>query len=275
MNERLGFGLGLRTDHYAQILSGVPRVDWFEAISENYLVGGGPPLANLERIRERYPLVLHGVSMSIGSSDALDRAYLRRLRQLADRFEPEWISDHLCWTGVGGVNLHDLMPLPCTEEALAHVAARILEAQDVLGRRMLIENVSSYVTFTASSMSECEFLARLAEVADCWILLDINNVYVSSINHGYDARAFIDAMPRSRVKQIHLAGHQDHGTHIVDTHDAPVVDSVWDLYAHAVRRLGAVATMIERDDNIPALADLVAELDRARSVADTVLAEAA
>jgi uncharacterized protein (UPF0276 family) len=275
MNERLGFGLGLRTDHYAQILSGAPRVDWFEAISENYLVGGGAPLANLERIRERYPLVLHGVSMSIGSSDALDREYLRRLRQLADRFEPEWISDHVCWTGVGGLNLHDLMPLPCTEEALAHVAARILEAQGVLDRRILIENVSSYVTFTASSMSEWEFLARLAEAADCWILLDVNNVYVSSVNHGYDARAFIDAMPRSRVKQIHLAGHQDHGTHIVDTHDAPIVDPVWDLYAHAVRRLGPVATMIERDDDIPALADLVAELDRARSVADTVLAEAA
>jgi len=275
MNQRLGFGLGLRTDHYAEILSNAPRVDWFEAISENYLVGGGAPLANLERIRERYPLVLHGVSMSIGSSDPLDRAYLRRLRKLADRLEPAWISDHLCWTGVAGLNLHDLLPLPYTEEALAHVATRIGEAQDALGRRMLIENVSSYVSFTTSSMSEAEFLVRLAEAADCCILLDVNNVYVSSVNHGYDARAFIDAMPRDRVKQIHLAGHQDHGTHIVDTHDAPIVNPVWDLYAHAVRRLGPVATMIERDDNIPPLAELVVELDRARSVADTVLAEAA
>lgn len=275
MHERLGFGLGLRTSHYAEILSGSPRVDWFEAISENYLVGGGPPLHNLERIRERYPVMLHGVSMSIGGTDALDREYLRRLRRLADRIQPEWISDHLCWTGAHGLNLHDLLPLPYTEEALAHVVSRIREAQDVLGRRLLIENVSSYVTFSSSTMPEAEFVARLAEAADCWILLDVNNVYVSSVNHGFDAQAFIDAMPPRRVRQIHLAGHQDHGTHIVDTHDAPIVDPVWDLYGYAVRRLGPVATMIERDDRIPPLAELVAELDRARGIAETTLSVAA
>jgi uncharacterized protein (UPF0276 family) len=275
MHTSLGFGLGLRTDHYAAIHASAPRVDWFEALTENYLVGGGRPVDHLERVRERYPVVLHGVSLSIGGSDPLDTDYLSRLSALCRRIEPEWVSDHLCWTGVDGVNLHDLLPLPYTEEALEHVARRVLAVQDILGRRILLENVSSYVAFASSSMSEWEFLARLTERADCDLLLDVNNVYVSAVNHGFDPREFIDALPVARVRQIHLAGHRDHGSHIVDTHDAAVADPVWKLYEHALRALGPVATMIERDDRIPALAELVAELDRARELAGSVLAAAA
>jgi uncharacterized protein (UPF0276 family) len=275
MSPPLGFGLGLRPQHYADILAGKPRIDWFEAITENYLVAGGRPLDNLERIRARFPLVLHGVSLSIGGTDPLDRDYLRRVRALADRFEPAWISDHLCWTGVDGVNLHDLLPLPYTEEALAHVAARVGQVQDALGRRLLLENVSSYVEYASSTWTEWEFLARLAERADCDLLLDVNNVYVSSFNHGFDPRAFIDGLPAARVRQIHLAGHSHHGSYIVDTHDVAIVDPVWDLYRYALRRLGPVPTMIERDDRIPPLTELVTDLDRAREVAASALAVAA
>lgn len=262
----LGFGLGLRPAHYQAILKSKPRVDWFEALTENYMIPGGRPLATLLKIRERYPVVLHGVSLSIGSTDPLDRAYLAGLKALAHRIQPEWISDHLCWTGVNGRNLHDLMPLPYTEEALRHVARRVREVQDVLGRRILLENVSSYVAYRSSEMSEWEFLAALAGQADCDILLDVNNIYVSAHNHGYDATAFLDAMPRARVRQIHLAGHENCGDLIIDTHDAPVIDPVWALYGEALRRLGPVATMIERDDRIPPLGTLVRELDHARSI---------
>jgi hypothetical protein len=275
MNPSLGFGLGLRTDHYGAILSGEPHVDWFEALTENYLVAGGRPLHHLERIRERYPVVLHGVSLSIGGSDPLDADYLSKLRALCERIEPAWVSDHLCWTGVDGLNLHDLLPLPYTEEALEHVARRVRRVQETLGRRILLENVSSYVGFASSSMSEWEFLARLAQLADCELLLDVNNVYVSAVNHGFDAREFIDALPAARVRQLHLAGHHDHGSQIVDTHDAAIADPVWKLYEHTLRRLGPVATMIERDDHIPPLAELVSELDRARELASTVFAAAA
>ena len=262
----LGFGLGLRPAHYQAILKSKPRVDWFEALTENYMIPGGRPLATLAKIRERYPVVLHGVSLSIGSTDPLDRAYLAGLKALAYRIQPEWISDHLCWTGVNGRNLHDLMPLPYTEEALGHVARRVREVQDVLGRRILLENVSSYVAYRSSEMSEWEFLAELAGQADCDILLDVNNIYVSAHNHGYDATAFLDAMPRARVRQIHLAGHENCGDLIIDTHDAPVIDPVWALYGEALRRFGPVATMIERDDRIPSLGTLVRELDRARAI---------
>ena len=262
----LGFGLGLRPAHYQAILKSKPRVDWFEALTENYMIPGGRPLHYLSKIRERYPVVLHGVSLSIGSTDPLDRAYLAGLKALAHRIQPEWISDHLCWTGVNGRNLHDLMPLPYTEEALGHVARRVREVQDVLGRRILLENVSSYVAYRSSEMSEWEFLAALARQADCDILLDVNNIYVSAHNHGYDAMAFLDAMPRARVRQIHLAGHDNCGDLIIDTHDAPVIDPVWALYGEALRRFGPVATMIERDDRIPSLGTLVRELDRARAI---------
>ncbi|BAU49447.1 hypothetical protein SVA_2899 [Sulfurifustis variabilis] len=262
----LGFGLGLRPPHYEAVLECAPAVDWFEVVSENYMVGGGKPLHYLDRVRERYPVVMHGVSLSIGSTDPLDRDYLARLRSLAVRIEPAWISDHLCWTGLGGTNLHDLLPLPYTAEAIAHVVERVQRVQDFLGRRILLENVSSYLTYRDSDMAEWDFLREIAARADCLILLDINNAYVSGRNHGFDPRAYLDALPVERVQQFHLAGHRDLGTHVIDTHDEPIVDPVWELYGYAVRRFGPVATMIERDDRIPELGELVAELDRAREV---------
>ena len=266
----LGFGLGLRTDHYEEILESRPRVGWFEALSENYLVAGGKPLHYLDRIRADYPMVLHGVSLSIGSTDPLDRGYLKALKGLAGRVEPAWVSDHLCWTGVSGKNLHDLFPLPYTEAVIDHVAARVREVQDFLGRQILLENVSSYVSFRQSDMEEWDFLAEIAKRADCLILLDVNNVYVSAFNHGYDAQAYIEGIPVDRVRQLHLAGHSNCGSHIIDTHDAPIIDPVWDLYATTVKRFGNVATMIERDDNIPPLTDLVDELDQARRIAASI-----
>jgi uncharacterized protein (UPF0276 family) len=275
LHPSLGFGLGLRVDHYETILNTRPAVDWFEILSENYLVPGGKPLSYLDRIRADYPLVMHGVSLSIGSSDPLNREYLKQLKALADRVQPKWLSDHLCWTGLNGTNLHDLMPLPYTEEAVEHVAARVRQVQDYLGRRILLENVSSYVSYTQSEMSEWEFLRAVVERADCLILLDINNIYVSSFNHDFDPRTYLDAVPVERVQQFHLAGHTNHGRYIVDTHDHPVIDPVWDLYAHAVRRFGQVSTMIERDDNIPPLDELLAELDQARAIATLVANEAA
>ena len=262
-----GFGLGLRTVHYEDILASRPRVDWFEALSENYMVRGGKPLHYLERIRAEFPVVLHGVSLSIGSTDPLDPDYLRALKALADRIEPAWVSDHLCWTGFAGKNIHDLLPLPYTREAVRHVASRINQVQDFLRRPILIENVSSYVSFGQSEMTEWEFLAEICQRSDCLLLLDVNNVYVSGFNHGFDPHDFIDALPARRIQQIHLAGHSHCGTHIIDTHDAPVIDAVWKLYRYAIERLGPVATMIERDDHIPDLATLVGELDQARDIA--------
>jgi uncharacterized protein (UPF0276 family) len=263
----LGFGLGLRTQHYQEILDTDPPVDWFEALTENYLVPGGKPLHYLEAVRSRYPVVLHGVSLSIGSTDPLNRDYLAQLKALAERVEPAWISDHLCWTGLNGRNLHDLLPLPYTEEAVIHVSDRIRTVQDYLGRRLLIENVSSYLTYTDSCMSEWEFLSAVAGRADCLILLDINNIYVSSYNHGFDPGDYLRGVPVERVQQFHIAGHRNHGDYIVDTHDEAVIDPVWQLYAEAGRRFGAVSTLIERDDNIPPLAELLEELDHARRIA--------
>jgi uncharacterized protein (UPF0276 family) len=259
-----GFGLGLRPEHYRDFAAGGPRVDWLEILTENYLVPGGKPLDFLERIRARYPIVMHGVSLSIGGTDALDEAYLRELEALADRVQPAWISDHLCWTGIGGTNLHDLLPIPYTAEALAHVAERVARVQERLRRPLVLENVSSYVGFAGDEMAEWEFLAALVERSGCELLLDVNNVYVSAVNHGFDAREFVDALPACAVRQIHLAGHTDNGDHLIDTHDAPVCDAVWDLYEHAIRRFGAVPSMIERDDHIPPIAELQAELDIAR-----------
>jgi uncharacterized protein len=263
----LGFGLGLRPKYYSEILSDPPRVDWFEIISENFMGRGGKPIAILEQIRRNYPIVMHGVSMSIASTAPLNFEYLRRLKALADRFQPQWVSDHLCWTGVHGFNLHDLLPIPYTHEALAHVAERIQRVQNYLGRRIAIENVSSYVTFAESEMEEASFLRELAERADCWLLFDVNNLFVSSFNHGFDPGQFLDEIPPGRVIQLHLAGHSDHGTHKIDTHDQPVIEEVWSLYGAACRRLGKVSTMIERDDNFPPLSEFLAELDRARRIA--------
>ena len=267
----LGFGLGLRTAHYEEILAGPCAVDWFELLSENYLVPGGKPLHYLDRIRADYPVVMHGVSLSIGSTDALDFDYLGALKSLAERVSPHWISDHLCWTGVDGKNTHDLLPMPYTEEAVRHIASRVEAVQEFLGRRILLENVSSYVSYRESELTEWEFLAEIARRADCLILLDVNNIYVSAFNHGFDAERYLAGVPPERVQQIHLAGHSHCGDHIIDTHDADIIDPVWDLYAKAIQRLGPVSTMIERDDHIPAFADLVAELDRARRIARTVL----
>lgn len=269
----LGFGLGARPVHYEELLRTRPRVDWLEVLTENYLVPGGKPLHYLEQLRRDYPVVMHGVSLSIGSADPLNLDYLAQLKDLAARVEPLWISDHLCWTGVAGRNLHDLMPLPYTEEAVAHVAARVARVQEYLGRRILLENVSSYVAYRASEITEWEFLAEIARRADCLILLDVNNLYVSSRNHDFDPAAYLEGVPAERVQQIHLAGHENCGDCIIDTHDAPIADPVWDLYGEAVRRFGPVPTMIERDDNFPPLAELVAELDHARRVARAAITE--
>jgi uncharacterized protein (UPF0276 family) len=271
----LGYGLGARPQHYEALLGEhLGSVSWLEALTDNYLVPGGKPLHYLERLRAHYPVVLHGVSLSIGSSDALNFDYVRSVRALADRIEPAWISDHLCWTGVGGINLHDLMPLPFTEETVRHVVSRVHAVQELLGRRLVLENVSSYVSFTQADMTEWEFLREIAQRADCLLLLDVNNVYVSAVNHGFDPLTYLRGIPVERVQQFHLAGHQVQGEHLVDTHDAPVCEAVWQLFAAAVARFGPVSTMIERDDHIPELPELLAELDRARSIAQAA-AEAA
>jgi hypothetical protein len=264
----LGYGLGLRKEHYETVLAERPAVDWFEIISENYMVEGGKPLDYLSRIREHYPMVMHGVSLSIGSIEPLDFDYLKRLKALIRRVQPAWFSDHLCWTGVHGVNLHDLLPLPYTEETVQHVADRISRVQDYMGRRMLLENVSSYVSFSDSQMSEWEFLCAVAERADCLILLDINNIHVSAFNHNFDPCSYLAAMPGERVWQIHLAGHTRENNLLIDTHDHPVAEPVFELYAAAVQKFGRLSTMIERDDNIPPLSELLAELERVRDIAE-------
>lgn len=271
----LGFGLGLRPQHYADILDGNPAVDWFEVISENYMVPGGQPLKMLDRIRARYPIVMHGVSLSIASTTPFDQSYLAGLKALADRTEPKFVSDHLCWTGVHGVNLHDLLPIPYTNEALDHVVARIQHVQDYLKRPIAIENVSTYVQFGHSEMPEWAFIAEMARRTGCWLVFDVNNVFVSAFNHEYDPYQFINGIPADRVVQFHLAGHEHNMTHIIDTHDALVPAEVWELYRAAVKRFGRVSTIIERDDNIPPLAELVAELSVARRIAFEMLPELA
>ena len=261
-----GFGLGLRPDHYPDFLREPQPVDWLEIISENYMVPGGKPLAMLDAIRADYPMVMHGVSLSIGSDGPLDMDYLAALKALESRVKPLWISDHLCWTGGNAHNTHDLLPLPYDAPALDCVVENIGRVQDYLGRRILIENPSSYVTFRSSDRSEWDFLAEMAERADCLLLLDVNNIYVSARNHGFDPEDYLAGLPADRIQQMHLAGHSDMGDYVIDTHDADVCDAVWDLYASAIRRFGPVATMIERDDAIPPLADVLAELDCARAL---------
>lgn len=266
-----GFGVGLRPPHYSGFIEGEPRVDFVEVISENFMVAGGRPLTVLDRVRERYPVALHGVSMSLGSAGGLDRAYLLRLKALADRVRPLWVSDHLCWTGVDGFNTHDLLPLPLTGDALETVCANIRHAQDILERPLLVENASTYLTFAADELTEWDFLAELCRRTGCHLLLDVNNVHVSAANHGFDPLAYLDALPVERVRQMHLAGHtRGRSGLLIDTHDQPVPDAVWSLYAAACRRFGPVATLIERDDDIPPLETLLAELNRARGLAATV-----
>lgn len=269
----LGFGLGLRPDYYEEILAQKPDLDWFEIITENYLVPGGKPLYYLDKIREHYPIVMHGVSLSLGSIDALDADYLTQLKALVKRVEPVWISDHLCWTGVQGLNVHDLLPIPYTREAINHIVSRIHQIQDFLGRPILIENVSSYLTYKQSEMAEWEFILEIVKQADCYILLDVNNIYVSSVNHQFNPLDFIKAMPVDRVAQIHLAGHSNHGDYIIDTHDAPVIKPVWDLYEATIQKLGKVSTMIERDDNMPPFAELLSEINHAKRIAERAVVE--
>jgi uncharacterized protein (UPF0276 family) len=282
MTDLSGFGLGLRTEHYADFRRQPAArwgVDWLEVISENYLVPGGKPLAHLDAIRRDTPMVMHGVSLSIGGTDPLDQDYLRQLKALADRIEPAWVSDHLCWTGVSGRQLHDLLPLPYTEAALRHVSERVQRVQDLLGRRLVLENVSSYIGWQADEMSEWEFIRELLARADCELLLDVNNVYVSSVNHGFDPQDYLAALPATRIRQIHLAGHErvetEHGPMLIDTHDHPVCAEVWALYRQTLQRIGPRPTMIERDDAIPALEVLVAELDQARQIEAVALTEPA
>ncbi len=260
------FGLGLRPPFYEQAIRGKVAVDWFELISENFMVDGGKPRAVLDAVCEHYPVALHGVSLNLGGTDPLDEEYLDRLGKLIDCCEPLRVSDHLCWTRHGGHHLHDLLPLPYTRDTVAHVATRIRQVQDRLKRQILIENVSSYAEYAHSEMSEWEFLNAVAEQADCLILLDINNVLVSAHNHGFDAYCYLRALPAQRVQQIHLAGHSVSGPLLIDTHDHPVSDPVWTLYQLALQRLGAVPTMIERDDAIPPLDELLAELYIARTI---------
>lgn len=270
----LGVGVGLRTTHYPDILEGARRgelqVDWFEAISENYMVAGGRPPRVLEEIRSHVPVVLHGVSLNIGSTDPLNDRYLDDLAALVRRVEPIWISDHLCWTGVAGRNLHDLLPLPYNEESIEHVSERIRRVQDRLGRRIAIENVSSYVSFTTDVVPEWEFLIAVADAADCGILLDVNNVFVSAHNHGFDAETYVDAIPAERVFQIHLAGHSENGALLIDTHDHPVRDEVFSLFERTYRRIGPVSTLIEWDDRIPEFDRLEAEAFRARAIINRI-----
>lgn len=268
-----GFGLGLRPTHYSEILETNPRVDWFEIITENYLVPGGKPLYYLDAIRSRYPIAMHGVSLSIGSTDPIDKNYLQSVKALVKQVQPMWVSDHLCWTGVHGKNMHDLLPLPYTEETIRHVSSRIQQVQDFLGQRILIENVSSYIEYNASTMPEWVFLSAIAQEADCLLLLDINNIYVSARNHHFDPLEYMHHIPKERVYQHHIAGHSYHKDFIIDTHDMPVIPDVWKLYEEAVKTFGLVSTMIERDDNIPPLATLIEELDTARSIASRVHAD--
>ena len=262
---QLGIGVGLRTTHYRDILQGKPAVDWFEVLSENYMQTRGRPLAILDQVAERYPVVLHGVSMSIGSTDPLDRGYLGELKALRDRIGARWVSDHICWTGAHGRNTHDLLPLPLTEEALRHTARRVREVQDFLGAPLVLENVSSYASFAASTMTEWEFVAALVREADCGLLLDVNNIYVSARNHGFDPEDYLRALPMDRVVQFHVAGHSDLGTHVIDTHIGPVPDPVWGLL-RAARALGAEApVLLEWDAFIPPLAVVHAEALRAEA----------
>ncbi|MAZ77617.1 MAG: hypothetical protein CMF39_02960 [Legionellaceae bacterium] len=263
----LGFGLGLRAPYIPHILAHRPQVDWFEIISENFLYDEGRARHTLEQIRQHYPIVMHGVSLSVGSSDPLDMDYIHQLKTLADQFEVSWLSDHLCWSSIGQTHLHDLLPLPYTEETVEHVVSRIKQVQDVLERRILLENVSSYVTYKASVMQEWTFYREIVERSDCLMLLDINNIFVSAHNHGFAPEEYLAHMPADRVQQIHLAGHHEENGVMIDTHDHAVIDPVWTLYQQAIEKFGLVSTMIERDDRFPAFQSLLDELAHAKQVA--------
>ena len=269
----LGFGLGLRTDHYQDVVTQLPDVDWFEICSENFMVAGGKPRYYLDAIKERYPIVMHGVSLSIGSSDPLNTSYLQQLKTLINHVQPEWVSDHLCWTSYAQTNSHDLLPVPYTDEAIEHVVERVKQVQDYLGRQLLLENVSSYLSYRDSCYDEWTFLNTIAEQAGCLILLDINNIYVSARNHGFEPVDYLQGINKKYVRQFHLAGHSDNGDYVIDTHDHDVCQAVWKLYTQALQRFGAISTMIERDANIPAFSELYAELQQAKQTACQTLPE--
>ncbi len=272
-HPNIGLGLGLRTVHYRHILAHNPQVDWFEIISENYMDSGGRPRYVLEQVAERYPIVMHGVSLSIGSTDPLDFDYLKRLKNLADSIGALWLSDHVCWTGVAGLNAHDLLPIPYSEAVLKHLCERIGIVQDLLERPLVLENPSSYVTFADSTMPEWEFINRMAEKTDCGLLLDVNNVYVSSVNHDFDPVEYLQAVPHERVVQFHLAGHTNLGTHCIDTHDGHVIDPVWELYRLAHRLTGGASTLLEWDAKIPEFPVVHAEVLKAKRFMDEELVE--
>ena len=272
----LGFGVGLRSEHYDTILKIRPKnIDWFEIISENFIEAHKGYWDFLADLRADYPIVMHGVSLSIGSTDPLNKEYLKNIKTLADFLNVPWLSDHLCWTGVLGKNSHDLLPVPYTEEALTHIVTRIKQTQEILDRPLVLENPSTYLEFTDSHLTEWDFLARMANEADCGLLLDVNNIYVSAFNHNYDAKHYIDAIPAERIVQIHLAGHRNFGTHIIDTHDSHVTSEVWNLYAYTLKTKGPITTMVEWDGNIPEFSVLTAELDKARAIAQQTKRQAA
>lgn len=267
-----GHGLGIRPQHWDQILGSKHGLDWFEITSENFMDSQGRPLRLLEQLRKDYPIVCHGVSLSIGSADPLNTVYLSKLKNLIDRINPEYFSDHLCWTGINQKNSHDLLPLPQTKDVIQHIVERIDQVQSLIGKKMLIENVSSYVTFKESVVPEWEFITEIAKRSGCGILLDINNVYVNAFNHKFDAKTYIDALLPEHVKQFHLAGHTNFDSYLVDTHAAKMIDPVWDLYAHAVKRFGRIPTVVEWDDHIPSFEELLSESHRAKEIEAHVLA---
>lgn len=268
----LGVGIGLRTVHFGHVLAHWPEMDWFEILSENFMHTGGRPLHVLDRIAERYPIVMHGVSLNIGSTDPLDRDYLVELRALRDRCGARFVSDHVCWTGVEGINLHDLLPLPYTEEALTHMAARIREVQDLLEAPLVLENPSTYAEFAHSTMSEVEFLRALVEETGCGLLMDVNNVFVCATNHGFDAREYLERVPWDHVVQFHLSGHTRYPSHILDTHDTPVWDEVWELYRLAHRLSGGRSTLLEWDARIPPFEEVRNEAWKAKAIRDEAAA---
>jgi len=269
-----GAGIGLRSQHHQEIIDRQPSVPWFEVLSENYYGAGGTALAKLEKVRNLYPITLHGVGMSLGSTDPLNFEYLARLKSLADRFEPEWVSDHLAWISVGGEYVHDLLPLPCTQEALDHVVARIGQVQDFLGRRILIENPSTYLSYTDAEMPEWEFFREVAELSDCDILFDVNNAYVNASNHGFAATSYLDALPLARVREIHLAGFAQLDSYLFDTHGDRIHPPVWELYQLTIQRTGPVPTLIEWDTDIPPFETLQEEAERAQQILNSMDAAA-
>lgn len=265
-----GVGLGLRPSHYKDLLSQPTNLPWLEILGDNYLVDGGPLLDKLDQIKQLYPLAMHCVGMSLGSTDPLNWAYLQCLKSLAERSQAVLISDHLCWVSAQQQNLHELLPLPYTEEAITHVATRINQVQDFLGRQILIENVSSYLSYKDSSMPEWEFLNAVATEADCLILLDINNIYVSARNHGFAAEDYLQAVDRQRVAQFHLAGYEDCNSYYLDSHGTAVHPPVWELYRQALNLFGAVPTLLERDNDIPSYTNLLSEVQQAQSIMDEI-----